>query len=119
MIGDYAFPCPLEEGDLVIFGDMAIYTTCKNNTFNGMPLPTSGAWDAGRPDPADPTMAMRHSKSGSAIEKDPAHRNKGPIRQKYPASDGKKTFPPGAGRFSASPVQVIQRFWDIHAGQTP
>ena len=39
MIGDYAFPCPLEEGDLVIFGDMAIYTTCKNNTFNGMPLP--------------------------------------------------------------------------------
>ena len=21
------------------FGDMAIYTTCKNNTFNGMPLP--------------------------------------------------------------------------------
>ena len=24
---------------MVIFGDMAIYTTCKNNTFNGMPLP--------------------------------------------------------------------------------
>ena len=22
-----------------MFGDMAIYTTCKNNTFNGMPLP--------------------------------------------------------------------------------
>lgn len=39
VIGDYAFPCPLKEGDLVIFGDMAIYTTCKNNTFNGMPLP--------------------------------------------------------------------------------
>ncbi|MDY6007700.1 MAG: carboxynorspermidine decarboxylase, partial [Gemmiger sp.] len=26
-------------GDLLVFGDMAIYTTCKNNTFNGMPLP--------------------------------------------------------------------------------
>ena len=24
---------------MLIFGDMAIYTTCKNNTFNGMPLP--------------------------------------------------------------------------------
>ena len=25
--------------NFLIFGDMAIYTTCKNNTFNGMPLP--------------------------------------------------------------------------------
>ena len=39
IIGDYAFPAPLQEGDLLVFGDMAIYTTCKNNTFNGMPLP--------------------------------------------------------------------------------
>ncbi len=39
VIGDYAFSFPLKAGDLVIFGDMAIYTTCKNNTFNGMPLP--------------------------------------------------------------------------------
>ena len=30
---------PLEYGELLMFGDMAIYTTCKNNTFNGMPLP--------------------------------------------------------------------------------
>ena len=29
----------MQEGDLLVFGDMAIYTTCKNNTFNGMPLP--------------------------------------------------------------------------------
>ena len=29
----------LAAGDLLVFGDMAIYTTCKNNTFNGMPLP--------------------------------------------------------------------------------
>lgn len=39
VIGDYTFLHPLREGDLVLFGDMAIYTTCKNNTFNGMPLP--------------------------------------------------------------------------------
>lgn len=39
VIGDYAFPASLKEGDLLVFGDMAIYTTCKNNTFNGMPLP--------------------------------------------------------------------------------
>ena len=39
VIGDYRFAAPLKEGDLLCFGDMAIYTTCKNNTFNGMPLP--------------------------------------------------------------------------------
>ena len=39
VIGDYYFKAELKEGDLLIFGDMAIYTTCKNNTFNGMPLP--------------------------------------------------------------------------------
>lgn len=39
VIGDYRFAAPLREGDLLLFGDMAIYTTCKNNTFNGMPLP--------------------------------------------------------------------------------
>ena len=39
VIGDYSFAAPLTEGQRLIFGDMAIYTTCKNNTFNGMPLP--------------------------------------------------------------------------------
>ena len=39
VIGDYSFQKPLAYGDLLMFGDMAIYTTCKNNTFNGMPLP--------------------------------------------------------------------------------
>lgn len=39
VIGDYSFREALHEGDLLVFGDMAIYTTCKNNTFNGMPLP--------------------------------------------------------------------------------
>lgn len=42
VLGDYSFDAPLQEGDRLIFGDMAIYTTCKNNTFNGMPLP--GIW---------------------------------------------------------------------------
>lgn len=40
IIGDYSFDSPLAEGDMLIFGDMAIYSTCKNNTFNGMPLPS-------------------------------------------------------------------------------
>ena len=26
-------------GDRLVFGDMAIYSMVKNNTFNGMPLP--------------------------------------------------------------------------------
>ena len=39
VVGDYSFDGPLQVGDLLLFGDMAIYTTCKNNTFNGMPLP--------------------------------------------------------------------------------
>lgn len=39
IIGDYKFSKLPEYGDLLLFGDMAIYTTCKNNTFNGMPLP--------------------------------------------------------------------------------
>lgn len=39
VVGDYSFDVPPQEGDMLLFGDMAIYTTCKNNTFNGMPLP--------------------------------------------------------------------------------
>lgn len=40
IIGDYSFEKPLREGDRLIFKDMAIYTTVKNNTFNGMCLPS-------------------------------------------------------------------------------
>lgn len=47
VIGDYAFPKPLHVGDRLVFGDMAIYTTCKNNTFNGMPLPDLFVWRGG------------------------------------------------------------------------
>lgn len=39
VIGKYTFAGELHTGDVLFFGDMAIYTTCKNNTFNGMPLP--------------------------------------------------------------------------------
>ena len=39
-IGTYTFPHPLVEGDRVVFEDMAIYSMVKNNTFNGMPLPS-------------------------------------------------------------------------------
>ena len=39
VIGKYFFKHQLQIGDLLLFGDMAIYSTCKNNTFNGMPLP--------------------------------------------------------------------------------
>ena len=37
--GTYMMPRELKEGDMIVFGDMALYTMCKNNTFNGMPLP--------------------------------------------------------------------------------
>ena len=39
IVGDFSFDKELKEGDMLLFGDMAIYSTCKNNTFNGMPLP--------------------------------------------------------------------------------
>lgn len=39
VIGDYSFDHPLQIGDRLVFGDMAIYSMVKNNTFNGMPLP--------------------------------------------------------------------------------
>ena len=38
-IGVYSFKHELHEGDTVVFGDMAIYTMVKNNTFNGINLP--------------------------------------------------------------------------------
>ena len=53
-IGTYSFDTPLSVGDRVVFGDMAIYTMVKNNTFNGMPLPNiiavapNGDWEVVR-----------------------------------------------------------------------
>ena len=40
VIGDYSFDKALQIGDMLLFEDMAIYTMVKNNTFNGMPLPS-------------------------------------------------------------------------------
>ena len=40
IIGDYSFDEPLKIGDKLIFTDMAIYSMVKNNTFNGMALPS-------------------------------------------------------------------------------
>lgn len=39
VIGEYSFDTPLHIGSRLVFGDMAIYSMVKNNTFNGMPLP--------------------------------------------------------------------------------
>ena len=39
VIGDCSFDAPLNEGDRLVFEDMALYTMVKTNTFNGMPLP--------------------------------------------------------------------------------
>ncbi|MDR0763982.1 MAG: carboxynorspermidine decarboxylase [Synergistaceae bacterium] len=40
VIGDYAFRRRLVPGDRLVFCDMAIYTMVKNNTFNGVNLPS-------------------------------------------------------------------------------
>ena len=40
VIGDYSFPRPLKAGDRLTFRDMAIYSIVKNNTFNGVNLPS-------------------------------------------------------------------------------
>ena len=46
-IGVFSFDEPLKPGQKLLFGDMAIYTMVKNNTFNGMPLPDIVYVDAG------------------------------------------------------------------------
>jgi len=40
IIGDYSFAKPLNIGDKLIFKDMATYTMVRNNTFNGLNLPS-------------------------------------------------------------------------------
>lgn len=44
IIGEYSFDVPPLPGDRIVFLDMAIYTMVKNNTFNGMPLPSIGVY---------------------------------------------------------------------------
>ncbi len=40
IIGDYSFKEPLDIGDKLVFCDMAHYSMVKNNTFNGVNLPS-------------------------------------------------------------------------------
>ena len=40
IIGDYSFDHEIKAGDRLVFNDMAIYSMVKNNTFNGIPLPS-------------------------------------------------------------------------------
>ncbi len=47
VIGDYSFEEPLSVGDRLILQDMAIYSMVKNNTFNGMCLPSIGLLEEG------------------------------------------------------------------------
>lgn len=52
VIGDYSFDRPLKPGDRLVFCDMAIYSMVKNNTFNGVGLPSILLLDKqGRPRP--------------------------------------------------------------------
>ena len=45
VIGDYSFPRPLTVGSRLVFTDMAHYTMVKNNTFNGVRLPSIAVRD--------------------------------------------------------------------------
>ena len=47
IIGDYSFDVPLRINDKIVFGDMAIYSMVKTNTFNGMALPSIYACENG------------------------------------------------------------------------
>lgn len=45
IIGDYSFENPVQIGDKLYFEDMAIYSFVKNNTFNGIGLPSLALMD--------------------------------------------------------------------------
>ena len=45
VIGDYSFETPLQIGQKLVFLDMLHYTMVKNNTFNGVHLPTIATYD--------------------------------------------------------------------------
>ncbi len=48
IIGDYSFDTELKIGDKIVFGDMAIYSMVKTNTFNGMKLPSIAICDTNK-----------------------------------------------------------------------
>ena len=55
VVGEYGFAAPLQAGQRLVFGDMAIYSMVKTTTFNGLRLPSIGICAAG-PDSAGREM---------------------------------------------------------------
>ncbi|MDF2568367.1 MAG: carboxynorspermidine decarboxylase, partial [Oscillospiraceae bacterium] len=45
IIGDYSFKNPLKAGYILVFCDMAHYSMVKNNTFNGINLPSIASYN--------------------------------------------------------------------------
>jgi carboxynorspermidine decarboxylase len=56
VIGDYSFAEPLEVGSKIVLTDMLHYTMVKNNTFNGVKLPSIATYD-----PADGKFTVLRS----------------------------------------------------------
>ncbi len=44
-MGSFSFDAPLKRGDKIVFQDMLHYTIVKNNSFNGVPLPSLARLD--------------------------------------------------------------------------
>ncbi|GAA7079456.1 carboxynorspermidine decarboxylase [Helicobacter pylori] len=44
-MGSFSFDAPLKRGDKIVFQDMLHYTIVKNNSFNGVPLPSLAKLD--------------------------------------------------------------------------
>ncbi|WRD53351.1 carboxynorspermidine decarboxylase [Helicobacter pylori] len=44
-MGSFSFDAPLKRGDRIVFQDMLHYTIVKNNSFNGVPLPSLAKLD--------------------------------------------------------------------------
>ncbi|GAA6802116.1 carboxynorspermidine decarboxylase [Helicobacter pylori] len=44
-MGSFSFEAPLKRGDRIVFQDMLHYTIVKNNSFNGVPLPSLARLD--------------------------------------------------------------------------
>ncbi|GAA6972529.1 carboxynorspermidine decarboxylase [Helicobacter pylori] len=44
-MGNFSFDAPLKRGDKIVFQDMLHYTIVKNNSFNGVPLPSLARLD--------------------------------------------------------------------------
>ncbi len=45
LMGSFSFDAPLKRGDKIVFQDMLHYTIVKNNSFNGVPLPSLAKLD--------------------------------------------------------------------------